>query len=1130
MKDNEKYGLPSNINLKGLSEQQKTKFAKVYKLIEAEGAKFPEVVAFQWALETGWGKQASGKNNVFGVKALPGQKGTVRTTKEDFGKGNETYKDKFLDYDTEEDSVRDRLNRPKWKKAEESTDTPEDYIDYITFINKYATDKQYDIILKGMLKDRAGYNIEVPKVLNTAKGSSDIDKVQANHEARKIQFLDKLAGKAEGKAIQSARNMNERFNNGDNSVQNDNIRIPQFRPTISNTPELDPMQPYSTENSTRNLDYLDGLNNFNYTSRFIPTEDQNMDNKVVEQTEKKEREQTFNFKGSPMLSRKKGLVDNKQFQYGGLLTEFNEGGSHGENPLGGIPQGNDEDGVQRLVEEGETRYNDYIFSNKFYLEEEDVQQARLSPNLIGKSIAEASKEINKYLDEAPFDKITRDTVTEQLDNLMVINEKYKSIVEMDNLRGIEEDPTDAIMEASSTTDNALAALMGIEEDGSEMPLEEEGSFSDPNAPLLPDMAIGGEEEFALGGGLGYSNSVDIAVQNGKFNQFKPTNSGGSFNAQGLLGGLMGGMGSAMGGQTMYGNSQDNAMLGGVKDTVASAFGPIGQIARGAQKLGEGIGNTIGGDAGAAVSSVFSPEESTLANLKDKDLNIGQKLLGTIPGVGGVIASNSKRKKLEKAKERKMTGMYNDKFFNEDLTFQMESGGDKNKSRKRIQAERLPSLYTIPGTNKTYQYKHEKEAYENIINNMRKQKGTLTSSDLINAERIVENMYSRVPNDISNSPVDGSLRGIDGEPYFLEENELSPTERMFAFGEPIKDLVNKEELKDYSNWKASQGNKSIASSNTTKKKPLTSKGQAKVFTPSANKIVEDVIADREKSQYIATPAMASDRNTNLTVPTSDEIQDSAMVYSGYRPTREEAIVATADATASGIQGEPSVRVGNESSEKGFTPKSSTLSDILGAAPIAGSLLNVMNPVEAEKVGYQTSTFKYQPNRIDENSILNSVRQSGANTLRSLEQSGMSAGQMANAKLATGANEMRAISDAMLKVNDYNNSEKSREQDYEFQVNNINRETINRQIEDNAAARGIAETQNRQYLDNLFANIGEYGLEQQRKNTHYNVSRGYSTEGILKNKKNKSFEEGGTLKDKFRVKSEEYLILEQLLSGK
>jgi flagellum-specific peptidoglycan hydrolase FlgJ len=34
------------------------------------GAKFPELVAAQWALESGFGKSVSGKHNYFGLKGI----------------------------------------------------------------------------------------------------------------------------------------------------------------------------------------------------------------------------------------------------------------------------------------------------------------------------------------------------------------------------------------------------------------------------------------------------------------------------------------------------------------------------------------------------------------------------------------------------------------------------------------------------------------------------------------------------------------------------------------------------------------------------------------------------------------------------------------------------------------------------------------------------------------------------------------------------------------------------------------------------------------------------------------------------------------------------------------------------
>ena len=45
------------------------------------------------------------------------------------------------------------------------------------------------------------------------------------------------------------------------------------------------------------------------------------------------------------------------------VTIFEAGGTHEENPLGGIPQGVDPKGAVNLVEENETKWNDYIFSD-----------------------------------------------------------------------------------------------------------------------------------------------------------------------------------------------------------------------------------------------------------------------------------------------------------------------------------------------------------------------------------------------------------------------------------------------------------------------------------------------------------------------------------------------------------------------------------------------------------------------------------------------------------------------------------------------------------------------------------------------------------------------------------------------
>ena len=58
------------------------------------GAKFPELVAAQWALESGYGKHVSGEHNYFGLKGT----GTTRNTKEYINGKWITIQDTFLDF------------------------------------------------------------------------------------------------------------------------------------------------------------------------------------------------------------------------------------------------------------------------------------------------------------------------------------------------------------------------------------------------------------------------------------------------------------------------------------------------------------------------------------------------------------------------------------------------------------------------------------------------------------------------------------------------------------------------------------------------------------------------------------------------------------------------------------------------------------------------------------------------------------------------------------------------------------------------------------------------------------------------------------------------------------------------
>jgi hypothetical protein len=68
---------------------------------KAAGALYPELVASQWALESGWGKKTSGKNNYFGIKGS----GTKHNTQEFEGGKFVTINAEFEDFDSLYDCV-----------------------------------------------------------------------------------------------------------------------------------------------------------------------------------------------------------------------------------------------------------------------------------------------------------------------------------------------------------------------------------------------------------------------------------------------------------------------------------------------------------------------------------------------------------------------------------------------------------------------------------------------------------------------------------------------------------------------------------------------------------------------------------------------------------------------------------------------------------------------------------------------------------------------------------------------------------------------------------------------------------------------------------------------------------------
>ena len=119
------------------------------------------------------------------------------------------------------------------------------------------------------------------------------------------------------------------------------------------------------------------------------------------------------------------------FAYGGNiksnspLTEFNAGQKHEQNPNGGIMQGTGANGQPNLVEQGETKHEDYIFSDRLKIDTKISKEFKLPAGLNGKTFAAASKYLSREGKDRPNDPISNKAIKAHLAKLTAAQEGLK---------------------------------------------------------------------------------------------------------------------------------------------------------------------------------------------------------------------------------------------------------------------------------------------------------------------------------------------------------------------------------------------------------------------------------------------------------------------------------------------------------------------------------------------------------------------------------------------------------------------------------------------------------------------------------------------------------------------------------
>lgn len=150
-----------------------------------------------------------------------------------------------------------------------------------------------------------------------------------------------------------------------------------------------------------------------------------------------------------------GLLRTHGTDWSNGLTYFNTGGSHEQNPYGGILLGISADGTQNLGEEGEVRYKDYMYSARNKLGKKYQRDNYIDDKFIGETFADIAKSMAKDSEERPNDPIEKKTLEDNMGRLASAQESYREDKArralgrqlMDSLAGLNADELAYLQEA-----------------------------------------------------------------------------------------------------------------------------------------------------------------------------------------------------------------------------------------------------------------------------------------------------------------------------------------------------------------------------------------------------------------------------------------------------------------------------------------------------------------------------------------------------------------------------------------------------------------------------------------------------------------------------------------------------------
>ena len=204
------------------------------------------------------------------------------------------------------------------------------------------------------------------------------------------------------------------------------------------------------------------------------------------------------------------------------LTSINAGLSHEENPNEGVQMGVDNEGTPNLVEQGETIYNDYVFSNRILADAATKQMFRL-PRKKDITFADISKRLEKEIAERPNDPISKAGFEKQMEMLEEQQERQKQEMEAERAKAAFEalspEEQTALMQQRTEQEAMAQAAQEqaiAEQQAMQQPSPEEAAMMQQQMQVSPEEQLAQMQAnvSALGGQL--VKASDVEPQANKF--------------------------------------------------------------------------------------------------------------------------------------------------------------------------------------------------------------------------------------------------------------------------------------------------------------------------------------------------------------------------------------------------------------------------------------------------------------------------------------------------------------------------------------------------------------------------------------------------------------------------------------